>query len=52
MRKNYKLVRTVMYGEQKRNIYSKNSLEYIKHNGKFMQLKKYNEMKKRNIVNL
>ena len=45
--KNYKLVRTVMYGEQKRNIYSKNSLEYIKHNGKFMQLKKYNEMRKK-----
>lgn len=46
-KKKYELVRSIMYGNQKRNIYIKNSIEYIKHNGKFMQLKNYDEMKKK-----
>lgn len=39
--KKYILVRSDIVGKQKRNIYSKDSKEYIKHNGKYIQLKNY-----------
>lgn len=39
--KQYILVRSALIGKQKRNIYIKDSKEYIKHNGKYVQLKKY-----------
>ena len=42
--KQYILVRSDFVGNQKRNIFSKDSKEYIKHNGKYIQLKKYMEM--------
>jgi len=41
--KRYILVRSALIGKQKRNIYIKDSKEYIKHNGKYVQLKKYME---------
>lgn len=42
--KKYVLVRSDLVGNQKRNIYIKDSNEYIKHNGKYIQLKNYKEM--------
>jgi len=42
--KQYTLVRSDLVGNQKRNIFRKDSKEYIKHNGKYIQLKKYMEM--------
>lgn len=41
--KQYILVRSDLVGNQKRNIFSKDSKEYIKHNGKYIQLKNYME---------
>lgn len=42
--KKYILVRSDIVGKQKRNIYSKDSKEYIKHNGKYIQLKNFMKM--------
>lgn len=56
--KNYTFVRKQMIGKLERNVFSKQQmvdgsmkkLEYVKHNGKYVQLKKYKElMKKKNL---
>lgn len=42
--KKYTLVRSEIVGKQKRNIYRKDSKEYIKYKGKYVQLKNYMKM--------
>lgn len=46
----YALVKKEKIGNVERNIFSKDGNHYVKHNGKYMQLKNYKEMmKKKNL---
>jgi hypothetical protein len=44
--KNYQVVRKDKIGNLDRNIYIKNNIEYVKYNGKYMQLKNYKTVMK------